>query len=563
MAISVRRFGVVLVAASVVVGLLPVGAGASTGFGHAAGGTAATPPLPMDEPPPGATTSTIAVGVDDTYVAEAGPPTDRSSEPTLQVGFDGTGAHRTFLHVDDVDALAGQDIFAARLSVWQESSTTCPASPLEVRTVRVPWAGTGTTTWPGPETATFQAVTADESGGCGPGWVTADVSRLVERWSRGLIADEGLALLARNEGAIDGFRSFSSADGGHPPVLEVWSADASRPSHPWMPFDLVDSDFGVGGPFTLSARYRDPEGDEGRVVFFTYDDRTGAYLGAYPSQVVAAETVASVTPSLPFDVRVRWRAMSVDAVHGTTSHVSRYETATRFVVRSYAPLGGDMEALSQVQAFVDAEVGAVTGVRFAVDGVPIATDPASPWFVTFYSQYFPDGPHSLTATVVGGPFDGHTSPVFPVEMDNDWWVVGPDLALARTAAGPLVGDNRFDRRPPFEQRLLQTVDLGQTRRFVLRLQNDRFGPDSILLEAEESGAIGYAVRFRAEGRDVTSAVRAGTYEVGPLDPGEAATVKVLITAGADAGSYRAVDLTASSALDAHAIDVVRARVDRG
>ena len=512
--------------------------------------------------PPGATISTLPVDADDTTVAENGPALDRSAAPILTVGVEEGGAHRSFLHVEGVDALVGHDIVAARLSVWQESSATCPAAPLEVRTVRVPWAGAETTVWPGPETAAFQAVTAIGPEGCGSGWVTADVSRLVERWARGLVADEGLGLLAHDEHGPAGFRTLSSADGGHPPVLEVVWADAVRPSHPWMPLDLADSDYGAGGPFTLAARYRDPEGDEGQVVFLTYDDRTGAYLGAYPSEIVPAGSMASVVPDLPFDTRVRWRAMSVDAVNATTSHVSRFETATRFVIRAYAPLGGDMDALSQVQAFLDAEVGDVTGVRFAIDGVPIATDPASPWFVTFHSQYFPDGPHTLTATVVGGPFDGHTSPAFPVEMDNDWWVVGPDLALARTATGPLVGDNRFDRRPPFEQRLLQTVGLGQMRRFVLQLQNDRFGPDSILLEAEESGSTGYAVRFRAEGRDVTAAVRAGTYEVGPLARGEAPVGKGLVTAGVGVGPYRAVDLRGISVLDGHAVDVVRARVDR-
>lgn len=557
------RAVVMAVIAVAVVALVPSGAGASHGVGGVALATSTEPPLPLGDPPPGAATTSFPVGTDDTVVVELGPAADRSGEPTLSVGFDGAGAHRGFLRVEGIEELVGRDVIAARLSVWQESSTTCPASPLEVRTVRVPWTGAGTTTWPGPETASFQAVTATGPDGCGPGWITADISRLVERWARGLAPDEGLALLADDEDDPAGFRTLSSADGGHPPVLEVVWADASRPSHPWMPFDLADSDFGAGGPFTLAARYRDPEGDEGRVVFLTYDDRTGAYLGAYPSEVVAAGSMASVVPDLPFDTRVRWRAMSVDTVHGTTSHVSRYETATRYVIRAHVAGEGPFDGVAPVQAFLDGEVGDAQGVEFAVDGAAVGSDLEAPYFVTFSSLYFPDGWHDLTATVVGGTFDGHTSEVTLVDTDSDWWVRGPDLALSRTAAGPAVGGNRFDRRAPYDQLLRQTIAPGATRRFVVHVQNDRYGPDSIRVRAVESGSPGYSVRFRAEGRDVTAAVRAGTYEVGPLARGESALVKVLVTAGVGAGPYRAVDLRGTSVLDGRAVDVVRARVDRG
>lgn len=91
------------------------------------------------------------------------------------------------------------------------------------------------------------------------------------------------------------------------------------------------------------------------------------------------------------------------------------------------------------------------------------------------------------------------------------------------------------------------------------VQNDRQITDRFTLRGTHAGSAGYHIRYRRGATDITEAVQAGTYRTGPLEPGEAVTIKIKITAlNADLGSGHTVDILATSRTNAVARDTVRA-----
>lgn len=139
----------------------------------------------------------------------------------------------------------------------------------------------------------------------------------------------------------------------------------------------------------------------------------------------------------------------------------------------------------------------------------------------------------------------------------------PDAAIATAKTGPYVGDDLYAATAMSIQEQVATIGAGQTRRFFVQIQNDRDIPDTFTIQGTAAGSPGYQVRFIDGRTDVTPAVRAGSYEIGPLEPGETATLKIKITATtATAASGRRVDLTARSITNPVTPDTVRARVGR-
>lgn len=135
----------------------------------------------------------------------------------------------------------------------------------------------------------------------------------------------------------------------------------------------------------------------------------------------------------------------------------------------------------------------------------------------------------------------------------------PDLQIGPPAGGALVGDGlRWAVARP-DQMATAAVDAQTSTTFAVRVQNDRTTTDSFSLAMAEGGAPGYVTTVRRAGTDVTAAVRAGTYRVGPLAPGAAADLEVRVTAATAAGgSTHTVDLTARSVANPIARDTVRA-----
>lgn len=140
----------------------------------------------------------------------------------------------------------------------------------------------------------------------------------------------------------------------------------------------------------------------------------------------------------------------------------------------------------------------------------------------------------------------------------------PDAAIATSPDGPHTGDDAYSAIPSPEQELGLPVDTDQAETFHVRVENERAATDTLRLKTIAIGDLGYQVRYRVDGTDITTAIQAGTYITGPLAPGDSATIDIEITALPDSapGSTHTVDLTAISATNPVARDTVRARVTR-
>lgn len=139
----------------------------------------------------------------------------------------------------------------------------------------------------------------------------------------------------------------------------------------------------------------------------------------------------------------------------------------------------------------------------------------------------------------------------------------PDVKIAPASSGPYTGRHLYAVNSTPGQALTRPVRPAATRKFFVRIQNERDASDTFTLSGRDAGANGYQVTYLAGTVDITAAVEAGTYTVGPLGPGESVTVKVRIRAvSAAANSHHVADLTARSQTNPVAGDTVRAKVTR-
>ena len=134
----------------------------------------------------------------------------------------------------------------------------------------------------------------------------------------------------------------------------------------------------------------------------------------------------------------------------------------------------------------------------------------------------------------------------------------PDSQIG-PAGGASVGDGlRWATARP-DQQASSTVAPQTSTSFTVRVQNDRSRTDSFTVSLAEGGAPGYVVAVRRDGVDVTAAVRAGTYRIGPVAAGASVDLELRVTAAtAPPGSSHTVDVTARSVANPISRDTVRA-----
>lgn len=149
------------------------------------------------------------------------------------------------------------------------------------------------------------------------------------------------------------------------------------------------------------------------------------------------------------------------------------------------------------------------------------------------------GSHVLTVTATDG--DGNQTvrhvayQVAPLSR--------PD-AQVRSAGGTWVGDGVYGGSA--HQRVTDPITTGATRTRI-RLQNDGVAADTLLVLGSD-GNRRFTVSYRHAGRDVTRAVLHGRLGTGPLAPGGAYALTMVLhrTATAVAGDHRRFSVTATS-----------------
>lgn len=282
--------------------------------------------------------------------------------------------------------------------------------------------------------------------------------------------------------------------------------------------------------------------DDGATVIFSTDaavlgpNPTNAFLDYHYDVATGAVTAA---PDLPVG-RAGLGAWSPD---GTRFQVAASEDPTgdnperNAELFDYDPATGD---ITQLTSAASTRYGSVPGRSMASDGSTIA--------------------FTANANLTGGNPDHNHEIYLATTCDPS---PRPDAQIATAAAGPFAGRNVYSAAPRSTQRATAAVPGRATRRFVARIQNDRAAPDTFTIKGADAGSPGFAVAYRADGTDITDQIEAGTYTVGPLEPGESATIKIKVTASTDAGSGHRVDLQARSATNPASRDTIRARVTRG
>jgi hypothetical protein len=196
------------------------------------------------------------------------------------------------------------------------------------------------------------------------------------------------------------------------------------------------------------------------------------------------------------------------------------------------------------------EVGG-TGLRAWGSCVgPVAIDaPVDTWTL---------GSHAFTATAVDAAGNvGTTTHTYEV-LENQ-----PDNQIANAAAGGWVGDDVRNAVGRGQTRVAR-VGRGGALTYLVRIQNDTGATDRFHVQGGR-GDRRWQVSYRSGGRNVTAAVTAGRFTVGPLAPGQLAFLRVVVrpTRFAHAGDQKVVRITSSAVSPGTSRDTVVAVSRRG
>ena len=133
----------------------------------------------------------------------------------------------------------------------------------------------------------------------------------------------------------------------------------------------------------------------------------------------------------------------------------------------------------------------------------------------------------------------------------------PDGLLKPTASPGFLGGDIYNLNGAGQSLTAPTAH-GATQQYDISVQNDGTNPDNLVLTgAGSAGAI--TAHYYSGTTDITSAVVAGTFDTGTLDPGAAATYRLTLTVGSSAptGSIRSWPVTARSAHQSTRADTVK------
>lgn len=159
---------------------------------------------------PGATLSATA----DTWVQE-GYSSSQYAHAQLRAGtYDGSTVARSMIKYD-LAAYAGKHVTAATLKLYNHWSYSCTAAALNAYPLTAGFSST--TAWsnqPAHSTSTSWSGSGSFANGhtnCADGWGNVDVTKMVDGWTQGKLANYGLVLRA-SETSTAGWKKFCSAN---------------------------------------------------------------------------------------------------------------------------------------------------------------------------------------------------------------------------------------------------------------------------------------------------------------------------------------------------------------
>ncbi|TKJ19010.1 DNRLRE domain-containing protein [Blastococcus sp. CCUG 61487] len=170
----------------------------------------------------------------DTWV-QHGFNSDQSGSPELRIGtYDGGWTvARSFINLD-LSGIRYKTILNARLDLWNFHSWSCAPTEWQVwdtfaadhntRIYAQPF-------WGAPRAASWETL---GSGACGQGWVSADLTSMIQGWSNAGAGHVGLGLKATNESRNEGWKKFTSANSPYvvPSLWIHWNTPPGAAANP-------------------------------------------------------------------------------------------------------------------------------------------------------------------------------------------------------------------------------------------------------------------------------------------------------------------------------------------
>ncbi|MBN6053037.1 RHS repeat protein [Nonomuraea sp. RK-328] len=236
----------------------------------------------------------------DTFVQE-GYGTDQSGATELKIGNNGSGQVARSFITWKTPGIAGKKITSATLKLWNFHSWSCDARSWEV------WSANRASTssrWPGPAMAARYASSSETKGwgsGCADGWVSANVTSLVQHWADEGWKESGMGLQAASESDKYAWKRFNSGNASsHVPVISVtYNSYPSTPVSTWLsPYTDYDGTLWTN---TLTPQLRnhvrDPDGGNVRGLFDVYAGSTLLIDNLYGGYVASNGFSAANVPA--------------------------------------------------------------------------------------------------------------------------------------------------------------------------------------------------------------------------------------------------------------------------
>ncbi|WP_068923689.1 DNRLRE domain-containing protein [Planobispora rosea] len=265
----------------------------------------------------------------DTFVQQ-GYSSDQSGTDELKLGNNGSGQIARSFITWKTPGIAGKKITSATLKLWNHHSWSCNARSWEVWSAN---RASSSSRWPGPAMVAEYASSNQTTGygsGCADGWVSANVTSLVQHWANQGWTESGMGLRAGDESDKFAWKRFNSGNASSKvPVLSV-----TYNSYPSTPVSTQLSPYtnyeGTLWTNTLTpqlrSQVRDPDGGNVRGLFDVYQGSTPAVDNLYGAYVASnGSSVAGV----PAGKLVNGKTYTIRSWANDGSLTSKaYQTAT-------------------------------------------------------------------------------------------------------------------------------------------------------------------------------------------------------------------------------------------
>jgi hypothetical protein len=247
----------------------------------------------------------------DRFVRSNYPTKSFNSGTELFVGtFDsGTSRYRSYINFN-TSSIKNLDLVSAKLYLWNHHSWSCNSRQWKVHMAT---STSSSTTWNNPPTvySTFAAATTSTKGyssSCGDGWVTANITDMVNEWTKTSTTTHAVRLSAGSETDNFYWKRFYSRDHStstrRPKIVYTYNSPPTQP----ITLQVDGKSVANNGVLTatsatpkISIKVEDPNGGSVRAYFKIYKAGQTSYVTTGYGGYVQSGQRSVWTPSYAFE----------------------------------------------------------------------------------------------------------------------------------------------------------------------------------------------------------------------------------------------------------------------